>query len=109
MELARQRPEIGERQGSSFVATRGCAFVLSREWWGRQGEIDGEHAARAGEIAHVQPATVRLDAATADGQPQTEAGSLGAELRERLEELLRSSVREAATFVLDVDQEAITR
>jgi hypothetical protein len=38
-------------------------------WWVGPGKIDGEHAARAGEIAHLQLAAVCFDAAAADGQP----------------------------------------
>src|SRR5688500_699127 len=70
-------------------------------------EIDREHAAGAWEIAHVKLAAVRFDAATADGQPQTEARSRSAELLERSEDLLRFPFRETAAFVLDTDQDAI--
>ena len=73
----------------------------------RPEQIDGEHAAPAGEIADVKLAAVRFDAATADGQPQTETRSLGAQLLEGTEELFRLSFREPAAFVLDTDQDAI--
>jgi hypothetical protein len=77
--------------------------------WGRPGKIDGEHAARPGEVAHVKRAAVRFDPAAADGQPQTEARALGAELLERSEHLLRVPFRQAAAFVLDADQDAIAQ
>jgi hypothetical protein len=42
----------------------------------------------------VEGAAVRFDAATADGQSQTEARSLGVELLERSEDLFRFPFRE---------------
>ena len=64
---------------------------------------------RAREIAHVELAPVRFDSATADEQPQPEAGPLGAALHERPEDGLCRPVREAAALVLDADQDTIGR
>jgi hypothetical protein len=50
---------------------------------------------------------VRLDAATADGQAESEPGSVLATLGERPEHASRSAARQTSAMILDIDQDAI--
>ena len=70
-------------------------------------QIDGEHAADAGPVAHAENAADGLDAAPADRQAKAETGLVRAALRERLKHLFRVARRKAAAIVLDFDQHAI--
>jgi hypothetical protein len=74
---------------------------------GCSGRWSNEAASSPLHETHVKPAAVRFDAATADGQPQAEARSLDAELRERSKDLLHFPLWETAAFVLDGDQDAV--
>ena len=50
---------------------------------------------------------VRLDGPSAEGQAETQAGSIGAALLERTEQVLDVPPRKAAAFVLDLDEHAL--
>ena len=69
-------------------------------------QIDCEHAPRARSVAHADNPVVRLDAPPADGQSESDAGSIGPTLRERQEHRLCVAGR-AAAAVLDIDANAI--
>jgi len=53
-----------------------------------QRQIEGEHAALAGQIAHVELAAVRLRGTPADREAETEPAPILAVLLEGREELL---------------------
>ena len=57
-----------------------------RNWNARQ--VDGEDASLVGQVARVDPAVVRLDAPSAEGEAEAQAGSIGASLLERAEQLV---------------------
>ena len=75
----------------------------------RQRQIDCKDASGARQIAHADGSPVRFDAALGDGKSQAEPGSIGPALLERAKQFLGHSLREAAAFVLDFDQDAISR
>ena len=74
-------------------------------WKPRQ--VDGEDAAPFRQVARVDPAMVRFDAPSAEGEAQAEPGAVGAALLERAEQCRRRSPREPAAFVLDLDEHAL--
>jgi hypothetical protein len=69
----------------------------------RQREVDGEDAAFPGQVADVKGAAVGLDSLAADGQPETQAGAVGAPALERAEKLFGEARRQPAALVLDLD------
>jgi hypothetical protein len=69
----------------------------------RHREIDGEDAAFPGQVADVKGAAVGLDSLPADGQPETQAGAVGAPALERTEKLFADARRQPAALVLDLD------
>jgi hypothetical protein len=71
------------------------------------GQVDREYASLIREIACVDPATVRLSAPSAEGETKTDAGSIGAALIERAEELFDIPTRETAALVLNLDVHAL--
>ena len=60
-----------------------------------------------GQVARIDPAVVRFDAPSAEGEAKAQAGSIGASLLERAEQLVDVPPRETAAFVLDLDQHAL--
>jgi hypothetical protein len=58
-------------------------------------------------VARVNPATVRFDARSAEGEAKSQAGSIGAALLERAEQLVQVFTRNTAAFVLDLDEHAL--
>ena len=77
-----------------------------RENWD-PGQVDREYASLIRDIACVDPATVRLSAPSAEGETKTYAGSIGAALLERAEELFDIPTRETAALVLNLDVHAL--
>src|SRR5213075_2036626 len=78
-------------------------------WRGGHRQINGEYAALPTDIAHGQFAAIRFHTATTDREPQAKARSLRVQLLEWSKHLLRFSVRESTTLVLDLDQNTTTR
>ena len=74
-------------------------------WQPRQ--VDGEDASLTRQVARIDPAIVRFDAPSAEGEAKAQAGSIGAALLERAEQLVDVPVRETAAFVLDLDEHAL--
>ncbi len=66
-------------------------------------KVDGEDASFVRQVAGRNPAVVRLSGPSAERQPETQAGSIGASLLERPEQVARIPGRETAAFVLDLD------
>jgi hypothetical protein len=98
--LATQHCPVADRRtqintGRSNSNSGGCG----RSPW----QINGEHAAGAGNVAHVDVACIRADGAQCDGQSQPEARAVSASLNERTKQILRFSRRKAAALVADVD------
>jgi hypothetical protein len=69
----------------------------------RHREIDGEDAAFPGQVADVKGAAVGLDCLPADGQPETQAGAVGAPPLERAEKLFGEARSQPAALILDLD------
>ena len=62
---------------------------------------------RLGQVARIDPATVRFDAPSAEGEAKSQAGSIGASLLERAEQFVEVFTRKTAAFVLDLDEHAL--
>ena len=60
-----------------------------------------------GQVARRDPAIVRLDAPSAEGEAKAQAGSIGAALLERAEQIVDVPAGETAAFVLDLDEHAL--
>jgi hypothetical protein len=75
----------------------------------RSQKADGEHAARAGEVAHGQQARIGLDALTGAGKAHAEAGFVRAALRKRREHPFRVQVRQPVAVVSHVAQDAVAQ
>ena len=73
------------------------------------GKIDDKHTTRAGQIAHVETATAGDNSPLAVGEPQTEAGSVGATLLEGMKQLGALSLGQSAALVLNLNPDAIPR
>ncbi len=74
-------------------------------WEPRQ--VDGEDASPIRQVARIDPAIVRFDAPSAEGEAEAKAGSIGAALLERAEQFVDVPTRQTAAFVLDLDQHAL--
>lgn len=74
---------------------------------GQPRKLDGEDASFGPEVTHVQYTVVRLDAALADREAETEAASIYALLPERKKQLLRLSRWQAPAFILDVNEDPV--
>ena len=59
------------------------------------------------QVARIDPAVVRFNAPSAEGEAKTQAGSIGAALLERAEELVDVPARQTAALVLDLDEHAL--
>ena len=59
------------------------------------------------QVARIDPAVVRFDAPSAEGEAKAQAGSIGAALLERAEQFVDVPTRETAAFVLDLDEHAL--
>jgi hypothetical protein len=55
----------------------------------------------------MDPATVRFDARSAEGEAKSQAGSIGASLLEWAEQFIEVFTRKTAAFVLDLDEHAL--
>ena len=54
-------------------------------------QVDREDASLIRQVARIDPAIVRFDAPSAEGEAKTQAGSIGASLLERAEQFVRRS------------------
>ena len=99
-------------QVAKGFASEACPVAASRlngrdggNWQPRQ--VDGEDASPSRQVARIDPAVVRFSAPSAEGETKTQAGSIGAALLERAEQLVDVPARETAAFVLDLDEHAL--
>ena len=74
---------------------------------GNPGQVNREDASLIRQVARIDPAIVRLDAPSAECEAEAHAGSIGASLLERAEQFVHVSTREAAAFVLDLDEHSL--
>src|SRR4030095_16729700 len=70
-------------------------------------QVDGEDASATGQVARMDPATVRFDARSAEAEAKPQASSIGASLLERAEQFVEVFIRKTAAFVLDLNQHAL--
>src|SRR6185369_1068779 len=70
-------------------------------------KVDGKDASRIGKVARIDPAMVRLNRGSAEGETESQTCSIGAALLERTEQFVGVAARKAAAFVLDLDQDAL--
>jgi hypothetical protein len=70
------------------------------------GQLDGEDASPAGDVARIDLAAVRADALTGDCEPEAQAASVLASLLEEGKQVFGSSGK-ATAFVLDRDENPI--
>ena len=87
---------------------RGASRLHHRDggnWEPRQ--VDGEDASPIRQVARIDPAIVRFDAPSAEGEAKAQAGAIGAALLERAEQLVDVPTGETAAFVLDLDEHAL--
>ena len=71
------------------------------------GQVDGKHASGAREVVRVDLASVRFSAPSAEGETKTHAGSIGAALLERAEELVDIPTRQTSALVLNLDEHSL--
>lgn len=76
---------------------------------GQAGKINHEHTAVIGQAARRDAAAVDFSAPPAHREPQTQPGSIGAPLFERLEQVIDAAGRKATALVLHFDDHTVRR
>ena len=71
------------------------------------GQVNSKDATPIQQVACIDATIVRFSAPSAEGEPETQAGSIRAPLLEGSEQCLTVSAREPAAFVLDFNEHAI--
>ena len=94
------------------VGTPSPALALSRRQRGDRtnrepGQFDGEDTSAIVSVARVDPAPVRFDSSSGEGEAQALAGSIGVSLLERAEQFVQVFTGNTAAFVLDLDEHAL--
>ncbi len=89
-------------------SSRGASRLHHRDGGNREPrQVDAKDASHIREVARINPAMVRFNPPSAEGEAKTQAGSIGAPLLEWAEQLVDVPTRETATFVLDLDEHAL--
>lgn len=73
------------------------------------GHLHGEDAALARKIANGNSTAIRFDGLARNGKPQPQTRTIGPSLFEWAKQFFNRSGREATTFILDFDRDAIGR
>lgn len=78
-----------------------------RNWGCDTRKIDGKDASGVGYVSGVNAPVVRFDTPPAERKANAQSGSIGASLFEWIEQFGKVRVRDAAAFVLDLDEHAL--